>query len=77
MTRILILCDYPCGKEVSDNVSSGKVPGSANAMGAVKTMQTLISFVVRLCRPAWNSHSEEQRWQPTFRLLNDLTLGLD
>ena len=30
MTLTLILCDYPCGKEVSDNVDSGKVQDSAN-----------------------------------------------
>ena len=30
MTRILIPYDYPCGKEVSDNVHRGKLPDSAN-----------------------------------------------
>ena len=30
MIMILILCDYPYGKEVSDNVYSGRIPDSAN-----------------------------------------------
>ena len=32
MTMILILCDYPCGKEVEDSVHSDKVPDSDSAM---------------------------------------------
>ena len=48
MTVKLILCDYPPGKKFSDNVNSVKVPDSANAMGAVKTLQALLSSVVKL-----------------------------
>ena len=43
---ILILCDYPCGKGISDNVYSGKVPDYAKEV--VKTMQALLPFVVKL-----------------------------
>ena len=30
MTIILIVCAYPCGKEVSEKAYSGKFPESAN-----------------------------------------------
>ena len=46
MTMILILCDYSCGKEVSESVHSGKVLDST--IVRIQTMQALLSFVVWL-----------------------------
>ena len=63
MTMILILCDYPCWKEVSDTVHSGKVPDSANGSSQNNANSFLICCDA-LGRPAWNSHSEEQCWHP-------------
>ena len=53
MTSILIPHDYPCGKEISDNVYEMVhmvqiVKSQIQPMGAVKTMQALLSVVVRL-----------------------------
>ena len=63
MTRILILYDYPCGKEVSDNVHTANRSNQNNAGASLIRCQAL-------GRPAWNSLSEEQRWHPTVvRLL--------
>ena len=58
--RILIPYDYSCGKMVSDNVYSDKVPDSANG----SSQNNAGSFIIRcqaLGGPAWNSLSEEQR----------------
>ena len=60
---ILSLCDYPCEKEVSDNVYSGKVQDSANGNTQNNAGSSLIHCEA-LGRPAWNS--EEQRWQPAL-----------
>ena len=62
---ILIICDYPCGKEVSDKVYSGKVPDSAYESSKNNAGFSSICYQA-LRRPAWNFHSEEQRWHPTF-----------
>ena len=48
ITVNLIICEYSCGKEVSDGVRNGKVPDLGSLMEAVKTMQALLSLVVRL-----------------------------
>ena len=42
ITRTLIICDYPCGKEVSDNLYSGKVPGSTDC----SSQNNLVSFLI-------------------------------
>ena len=60
MTRILISYDYPCGKKVSENVHTGKVPDSANGSSQNNAGSSLIRCQA-LRRPAWNSLSEEQR----------------
>ena len=65
MKMILMLCDYPCGKDVSDNVYKCKVPDSANGCSQYNAGSSLI-FCEALGRPSWNSHFEEQRWHPTF-----------
>ena len=59
MTRILIPYDYPCEKEVSDNVHRGKLPDSANGSSQNNAGSSLIRCQA-LGRPAWNSLSEEQ-----------------
>ena len=59
MTTILILCDYPSGKDVSNNVCSVKVPDSAIGSSQNTHCQAL-------GRPSRNFHSEEQHWQPTL-----------
>ena len=70
MTMILILCDYPCGKEVSENVHSGKVPDSANE-SSNKTAGSSLIGCEALGRPAWNTHSKEQRcYQPLIPFFN-------
>ena len=56
MTRILILCDYPCGKGVSYNRYKCKVPDSAD--WSIKQISG--SSVIRceaLGRPAWHFHT--------------------
>ena len=65
MTSILIPYDYPCGKEVSDNVYCGKVPELANGSSQNNGGSFLIHCQA-LGRPAWNSHSEEQGWHPSL-----------
>ena len=70
MRKVLILCDYSFGKEVLDNMQSGKVPDSANGSSQNNSGYYLICFET-LGRSAWNSYSEEQRWHPTFCLLNN------
>ena len=60
MTRILIPYDYPCGKKVSDNVYSGKVPDAANGSSQNNAGSSLIPCQA-LGRPAWNSLFEEQK----------------
>ena len=60
MTRIFIPYDYPCEKEVLDNVYSGKVPDSADESSQNNAGSSLICCQA-LGRPAWNSLSEEQR----------------
>ena len=59
MTMILSICDYPRGKEVSDNVYSGKVPDSANGSSQNNADSSLMCCQA-LGRTAWNFHSEEQ-----------------
>ena len=72
MTRILIPYDYPCGKEVSDNVHRGKLPDSANGSSQNNAGSSLIRCQA-LGRPAWNSLSEEQRWCPTLSIFIHLS----
>ena len=61
---ILIIYDYPCGKEISDIVYSGNVPNSANRSSQNNAISSLIPCQA-LGRHSWNSHSEEQCWHPT------------
>ena len=51
-------------------MQSGKVPDSANGSSQNNAGYYLICFET-LGRSAWNSHSEEQQWHPTFCLLNN------
>ena len=64
VTMILIQCDYPCEKAVSDNVYSGKVPDSANG-----SSQNNAGYYPIHCQdlglPAWKSHYKEQSLNPT------------
>ena len=59
-----VLCDYPCGKEVSDSVHNGEVPDSADGSSQNTAGSSLICCEA-LGIPAWNYHSEEERWHPT------------
>ena len=68
MTIVLILCDYQCEQKVLDTVYSGKVPDSANNGSSQKSSCSSLIQCEVLERPASNSHSEEQRWLPTFEL---------
>ena len=54
ISRILILCEYPCWKEVSDNVQCTSPIFSQNNVGSY------FAHCQALGRPAWNSDSEEQ-----------------
>ena len=63
---IFILFDYPCRKEVLDNMYSGKVPDSSNGSSQNNAVSSLMRREA-LGRPAWNYHSEEQRWHPTLQ----------
>ena len=79
MTKMLILCDYPCGKEVSDNVYRGKVPDSGKESS--QTVQALLSFVVRLQAARPGSLTLNKKHQhPTLKLncnaTHSTTLGL-
>ena len=51
MTLILDTCDYPCGKEVSNNGHRGNVPYSANGNSQRNAGSSLICCVA-LGRPA-------------------------
>ena len=59
MTRILIPYDYPCEKEVSDNVHRGKLPDSTNGSSQNNAGSSLIRCQA-LGTPASNSLSDEQ-----------------
>ena len=74
MTVVLIICEYHCEQKVLDTVYSGKVPDSANNGSSQKSSGSPLIQCEVLDRPAWNSHSEEQRWHPTFGLASSCQL---
>ena len=56
MTMIHIICDYTCGKQVSDIMYSGNVQESANGSSQNYAGLSLIHCEA-LGRLAWNAHS--------------------
>ena len=63
VTMIIILGDYPCGKEILHILYSGKVTDLANGSSHNNAGFALIRREV-LGQPACNSCSEEQRFVP-------------
>ena len=62
----IILCDYPCGKEMLDMLYKLTVTNSANGSGHNNAGSALIRREA-LGRPACNSCSEEQLWIHTLQ----------
>ena len=61
----IVLCDYPCEKEMFCTLYSGKVTDWSNGSSHKNAGSDLIRGEA-LGRPACNSCSEEQCWFPTL-----------
>ena len=66
----VITFEYQCGKAVSDNVYSGKVPDSANRSSQKHAGSSFLHCEALGIRPALNAHCKEQRWHPTISEVN-------
>ena len=72
------LCDYPCWKEISDNVYSCIVTDLAK-MGAFKLMQALLSFAVRLYAglPGNLAMKNNLGTKPFYKIMVNMSIVID